>query len=291
MKIGFIGLGKMGAAIAGNILKAGHELTVWNRSPEPVAELEKQGARRAAKPEDALRGDALFTMLASDAAMRAVGLDGKLLDGAKKDLIHSNCATVSTEFARELIEAHEKHGLHYVASPVFGRPDAAANAHLIVVAGGAARHIEKLKPVYEKIGRYTAIVGDTPEKANLFKIAGNFLIASTLEMLGEAVALLRKGDVDPAQFHDVMANSLFAGPVFQGYGAAIVHRKFEPAGFGLKLGLKDVDLARSAAKELDMTMPLADLVAVHFNEAIRAGLGEKDWSAVSSIIAKKAGLG
>ena len=291
MKIGFLGLGKMGAAMAANILKAGHELTVWNRSPEPVAALEKLGAKRASKAEDALQGDALFTMLASDAAMRAVGLDSKLLEGAKKGLIHSNCATISTEFARELTAAHERRGLHYVASPVFGRPDAAERAHLIVVAAGAAKHIDTLKPVYEKIGRHLALVGDAPEKANLFKITGNFLIASTLEMLGEAVALLRKGGVDPAQFHDVMANSLFAGPVFQGYGAAIVHKKFEPAGFELKLGLKDVELARSAAKELDMTMPLADLAASHFNEAIKDGKGEKDWSAVSSIIAKKAGLG
>ena len=115
MKIGFIGLGKMGAAIAGNILKAGHELTVWNRSPEPVAELENKGARAAKSPEDALQGDALFTMLASDAAMRSVGLDGTVLDGAKKGPIHSNCATISTKFARELAAAHKTRGLHYVA--------------------------------------------------------------------------------------------------------------------------------------------------------------------------------
>jgi 3-hydroxyisobutyrate dehydrogenase-like beta-hydroxyacid dehydrogenase len=290
MKIGFIGLGKMGAAIAQNILRAGHELTVWNRSPEPVTELEKSGARAAGSPQDALQGDALFTMLASDAAMRAVGLDGAALDGAKKGLIHSNLATISTEFARELTAAHERRGLHYIASPVFGRPDAAANGHLIVVAAGAPAPIQTLRPVYDAIGRRLVIAGETPEKANLFKIAGNFMIASALETMGEAISLLRKGGVDPAQFHEVLSSTLFAGPVYQGYGALIVNRKYEPAGFELKLGLKDVELARSAARELDMTMPLADLVRDHFNAAIGDGFGEKDWSAIAGVIARKAGL-
>ena len=290
MKIGFIGLGKMGSAIATNILKAGHDVTVWNRSAEPVAALAKKGAIPAKAPEDALQGDAVFSMLASDAAMRAVGLDGKLLDGAKKGLIHSCCATISTAFARELTAAHERRGLHYVASPVFGRPDAAAKGQLIVIAAGAPAQVAALKPVYEKIGRRLAVAGDVPERANLFKIAGNFMIASALETMGEAMALLRKGGVDAALFHDVLSNSLFAGPVYQGYGAAIVHRVFEPAGFELKLGLKDVELARAAAGEMQMTMPLADLVVDHFNTAIRDGMGEQDWSAISRVIARQAGL-
>jgi 3-hydroxyisobutyrate dehydrogenase-like beta-hydroxyacid dehydrogenase len=290
MRIGFIGLGKMGAAIAGNILRAGHELTVWNRSPEPAAELARQGAIAAKTPEDALQGDALFSMLASDAAIRAVGFEGALLGRAAKGLIHANLATISVDFARTLAAAHEKHGLGYVASPVFGRPDAAAAGKLIVIAAGAAKNIEKLQPVFDAIGRRTTIIGDTPEKANLFKIAGNFMIAAALETMGEAHALLRKGGVDPALFHDVLSNSLFAGPVYQGYGAAITARKYEPAGFELTLGLKDVNLAREAAQDLGMTMPLADLLRAHFDDAIAAGMGEKDWSAVAALIAKKSGL-
>jgi 3-hydroxyisobutyrate dehydrogenase-like beta-hydroxyacid dehydrogenase len=290
MRIGFIGLGKMGAAIAGNILRAGHELTVWNRSPEPAAELAHQGAVAAKAPEDALQGDGLFSMLASDAAIRAVGLDGALLEHAAKGLVHANLATISVDFARALSAAHEKHGLGYVASPVFGRPDAAAAGKLIVVAAGTAKNIEKLQPVFDAIGRRTTVVGDTPEKANLFKIAGNFMIAAALETMGEAHALLRKGGVDPALFHDVLSNSLFAGPVYQGYGAAITARKYEPAGFELTLGLKDVNLAREAAQGLGMTMPLADLLRAHFDDAIAAGMGEKDWSAVAALIAKKSGL-
>jgi 3-hydroxyisobutyrate dehydrogenase-like beta-hydroxyacid dehydrogenase len=291
MKIGFIGLGKMGAAIAGNMLKAGHEVTVWNRSPEPVAALVKRGAIAAKTPEDALQGDALFSMLSSDAAMRAVGLDGKLLGRAAKGLIHANLATISTAFARELTAAYEKHGLHYVASPVFGRPDAAESAKLIVVVGGAAKAVEKLTPVFGAIGVQTVVAGEAPEKANLFKIAGNFMIISALETMSEAFALLRKGGVDPKQFHEVMSNSLFASRVHQGYGGLILGRHFEPAGFEMVLGLKDADLARSAAKELQMTMPLADLAHDHFTQGIESGMGEKDWSAISDVIAKNAGLG
>jgi len=291
MKIGFIGLGKMGAAIAQNILKAGHELTVWNRSKGPVGELVKKGARAAESPEEALQGDALFSMLASDAVVRSVGLDGKLLDGAAKGLIHANCATVSVDFAREMTAAHEKRGLHYIASPVFGRPDTADAAKLIVVAGGAKGAIEKLAPVFGAIGTQTVIAGDTPEKANLFKIAGNFMIIAALETMSEAFALLRKGGVDARQFHDVMSNSLFASRVHQGYGQIILGRHFEPAGFEMILGLKDADLARSAAAGLAMNLPLADLAAKHFHQAIDEGMGEKDWSAISDVIAKNAGLG
>jgi 3-hydroxyisobutyrate dehydrogenase-like beta-hydroxyacid dehydrogenase len=290
MKIGFIGLGKMGAAIAENILKAGHAVTVWNRSPEPVAELAKKGARAATSPEETMQGDALFSMLASDAAMRAVGLDGKLLAGAAKGLIHANMATISAAFARDMTAAYEKHGLHYVSAPVFGRPDAAEAAKLIVVAGGAEAQIEKLAPVFAAIGVRTVIAGAEPEKANLFKIAGNFMIIAALETMGEAFALLRKGGVDARQFHEVMASSLFASRVYQGYGQIILGQHFEPAGFEMKLGLKDSDLARNAAEELGMTMPVADLASRHFNQGIDKGMGEKDWSAIADIIATRAGL-
>jgi 3-hydroxyisobutyrate dehydrogenase-like beta-hydroxyacid dehydrogenase len=290
MKIGFIGLGKMGSAIAGNILKAGHDLIVWNRSPEPVAELVKKGARAAASPEETMQGDALFSMLASDAAMRAVGLDGKLLDRAAKGLIHANMATISTAFAREMTATCDKHGLHYVAAPVFGRPDAAEAAKLIVVVGGADAQIKKLSPVFEAIGTRTAIAGAEPEKANLFKIAGNFMIIAALETMGEAFALLRKGGVDAGQFHEVMSSSLFASRVHQGYGGAILSGQFEPAGFEMKLGLKDSDLARTAAKQLGMTMPIADLASGHFTQGIKDGMGEKDWAAIADIIAANAGL-
>ena len=290
MNVGFIGLGGMGRAIAGNILKSGHQLTVWNRSPDAATALAGQGAIVAKKPEDTLQGDCVISMLANDAALRDIGLDGPLLNHAAKGLVHANMATLSVAFARDLSIAHAAHGLGYVASPVFGRPDAAAAAKLIVVAAGAAKHIERMRPVLEAVGQRLAIVGDAPEKANLFKIAGNFMLASAIETLGEAIALVRKGGVDPAIFIDVLTNSLFAAPAYKGYGALIVGQTYEPPGFKLQLGLKDAGLTLAAANELQVPLPLASLIHEHFLEALAAGLGDKDWAALASLAATKAGL-
>jgi 3-hydroxyisobutyrate dehydrogenase-like beta-hydroxyacid dehydrogenase len=290
MKIGFIGLGSMGSGIAENLIRAGHELTAWNRSPEPLKALTGKGAIAAKKPEDALQGEVLFSMLASDSAVREVGLDGTLLDKAAKGLIHANLATISTAFAQALAAAHESRGLSYVATPVFGRPDAAAKGQLIVVTGGQPEPTEKLAPLLAVIGRRTVTAGDTPEQANLFKIAGNFMIASAMESMGEAFALLRKGGVDPAQFHEVLSNSLFACLIYQNYGKMIVEERYEPAGFALKLGLKDVNLAREAAGDLDLIMPLAEILREHYDEGIKLGWSGKDWSALGAVIAHNAGL-
>jgi len=290
MKIGFIGLGNMGSAVAGNLLKAGHQLTVWNRSPAAAAELAGRGAVAAKAPAEALKGDLLFSMLANDAALREVGLDGMLLKEAAPGLVHVNLATISVELARELAAAHAAHGVGYVAAPVFGRPDAAAAARLIVIAAGADKDIAHARPALEAIGQRLAIVGTTPEQANLFKIAGNFMLAAAIETMGEAVALLRKGGVDSAQFIEVLTTSLFAAPAYQGYGAIIVGQKYEPAGFKLRLGKKDLALALDAADGLQVPLPLASLIHDHFLEAIATGMGEKDWAALASLAAAKAGL-
>jgi 3-hydroxyisobutyrate dehydrogenase-like beta-hydroxyacid dehydrogenase len=290
MKIGVIGLGAMGAGIAGSLLHAGHQVTVWNRSREPVEELVAKGAHAAASPDGALQGEVLVSMLASDAAMRAIGLDDALLDRAAPGLVHCNMATVSTAMARALAAAHARRGLGYVAAPVFGRPNVAAEGQLLIVAAGASDALSALGPVFDAAGRRTEIVGREPEKANLFKIAGNFMIVSVVETLGEAFALLRKGGVDHAQFQAVMAGTLFAAPIYQGYGGLIVREAFEPPGFTLRLGLKDVNLARAASEALGGYLPLGDLMAGHLEEAIAAGLGEKDLTAAAALIAKKAGV-
>ena len=290
MKIGFIGLGRMGSGIAENLLKAGHEVTVWNRSAAPVAALTAKGAVAAKSPQDALGGDAVFSMLANDAVMREIGFAGPLLAKAAKGLIHINMATISVAFAQELAAAHAAHGLSYLAAPVFGRPDAAASAQLVLVVGGPAEAIAQMTPVFEKIGRRIVTAGEAAEKANLLKIAGNFLIAGAMEMLGEAFALLKKGGADPALFLDVVTERLFAGVVFQNYGGMILKENFEPAGFALSLGLKDVNLARQTAAGLDMKMPLADLTAGHFEDAVKLGWSEKDWSALGAVIARQAGV-
>ena len=290
MKVGFIGLGNMGAAIAGNILRAGHQLTVWNRSPAPVAELVGRGAVAAKAPQDALRGDVVFSMLANDAALHEVGLTGPLLDHAAPGLVHVNLATISIELALQMAQAHAVRGVGYVASPVFGRPDAAAAAQLIVIASGAGKDIARVRPILEAIGRRVAVVGEIPEQANLFKIAGNFMLAAAIETMGEAIALVRKGGLDPALFIDLLTTSLFAAPAYQGYGALIVAQKYEPAGFKLRLGMKDAGLALAAGRQLQVPLPLVDLIHEHFVEAIASGLGDKDWAALASLAAAKAGL-
>jgi 3-hydroxyisobutyrate dehydrogenase-like beta-hydroxyacid dehydrogenase len=201
-----------------------------------------------------------------------------------------NLATVSIELARRMTQVHAAHGVGYVAAPVFGRPDAAAAAKLIVIAAGVDKDIARVRPILEAIGQRVAVVGEAPEQANLFKIAGNFMLAAAIETMGEAVALVRKGGIDPALFIQVLTTSLFAAPAYQGYGAIIVAQKYEPAGFKLSLGMKDVGLALAAGTQLQVPLPLASLVNDHFIEAMASGMGEKDWAALAALAAAKAGL-
>ncbi|MGZ5926829.1 MAG: NAD(P)-dependent oxidoreductase [Rhizomicrobium sp.] len=290
MKIGFIGLGQMGTAIAGNLIRAGHTVTVWNRSPAAVKALVDQGAIAAKTPGDAMQGEVLFSMLASDQAMQDIGLDAALLEKAAKGLVHVNLATISPAFARALAAAHDSRGLGYVAAPVFARPEAAAQKNMVVLAAGANDAVAKVEPLLAAIGRRTVRVSQTPEMANLFKIAGNFMIMSAVETMGEAFALLRKGGVDPALFLDTMTEGLFAAPVYKNYGKQILGETYEPAGFYLKLGLKDANLVKGASDELTVPMPLLDLVRGHYEEAMKKGWGEKDWASIAALSAEKAGL-
>jgi len=290
MKIGFIGLGHMGSAIAANLLAAGHELTVWNRSPGPAKKLAEKGAHIASNLEDTLQGDVLFSMLANDDAVRQVGLDGPLLSRARPGLVHVNLATISIDLADELSNAHGALALGYVAAPVFGRPDVAAAGNLTVVAAGSPVDIAFVKPLLEVIGGRVVVAGDRPKQANLFKLAGNFMLSAAIESMSEAFALVRKGGIDAHLFHDALSASLFACSVYQGYGDAIVNERFEPAGFPVRLGMKDVRLALEAARELYVPIPLAGLVHDHFVEASVAGFADKDWASLGSLLASKAGL-
>lgn len=290
MRIGFIGLGTMGGAVAATLLRAGHQVTVWNRSLGKTEALAAQGAAVADGPAGALGGELLLSMLGTEQAIAEVGLDGALLQHAAPGLVHVNLATVSTDFARRMAASHAARKVGYVAAPVFGRAEAAAAGKLVVVAAGASASVDKARPVLEAIGQRLVVVGDAPETANLFKIAGNFMLASVIESLGEALALVRKGGIDPELFYKVMTGGLFAAPVYQGYGALIVAEKFEPAGFSLRLGLKDVSLALASGAELTVPLPLASLLRDQFLEAMAHGLAEKDWVALASLIAVKAGL-
>lgn len=290
MKIGFIGLGRMGGPVAENLLEAGHSVTVWNRSAAPVAALAAKGAVAAKTPDEALQGDAVFSMLSNDAVMGEVGLAGPLLAKAAKNLIHVNMATISVDFAKALQAAHHQAGLRYLSVPVMGRPDMAAAAQLALLAAGDAAALAAMLPVFEKIGARTVNLGTDAWRANLFKIAANFMIASELEAIGEAFALLRKGGVDTAVFHDVLGGRLFTGAVFKGYGEMVLHQKYQPAGFALSLGLKDVNLARAAAEGLQTEMPTADLLKKQYDQAVEWGWQDWDWAAIGAVCAKQSGL-
>lgn len=289
MKVGIIGLGRMGAGIASNIVRAGHDVVVWNRSRDAIRPLEALGAAAASRPDEAMQGEVVISMLAGDAAFNAVGLDGPLLAKAARGLVHVNTSTISVDFARRLAGAHEAAGLAYVAATVFGRADAAAAGKLTVAAAGRKAAFERVEPLLRVLGDKVFFVGEEPEKANLVKVAGNLMLAAVIESFGEAFALVRKGGVDPAIFYDVITAGLFAAPAYKGYGRLILDQAYEPPGFTLKLGLKDVDLALAAGAELAVPLPLGSLIRDHFLEAIAAGLGEKDWVAMADLLSAHAG--
>jgi 3-hydroxyisobutyrate dehydrogenase-like beta-hydroxyacid dehydrogenase len=271
MHIGFIGLGAMGAAMAANLLDKGHAVTVWNRSPGPVAELVALGARAAETIEDALQGDVVLSILAHDKAIRDVLLDA--LPRARSGLVHVNLATISTAFARELAETHAVLGLGYVAAPVFGRPPVARAGGLNVLAAGAPDAVAKAMPVLEALATKVWPMGEDPVRANAVKIAGNLMIVSAVEAMGEATALGAAHGVPAADLLDMLTSTIFAAPIYKIYGAMIAEGRYHPPGFAADLALKDVRLAQAAGDEKGLALPLADLVENGL-EALLAGEGE-----------------
>jgi len=288
--IGMIGLGKMGKAIAGLLLSSGHKVSVWNRSPEAVQELVAKGAEAAAKPADLAKVDILLSILANDAATRSVFVDQGVLEAAHPGLIHINLATVSVALAKELAELHRQRKVGYIAAPVFGRPDAAAAGKLNVVVAGDPSVIAKAQPVLEAIGQKVWPVGDNPESANVVKIAGNFMIASAIETMGEAVALCRSHGIKADAFLDILTNTLFAAPAYKLYGGMIAAEKYQPAGFSAPLALKDVRLVLSAADANNVPMPFANVLRDSLMELIATGGGDSDWAAMAQVAARHAGL-
>jgi 3-hydroxyisobutyrate dehydrogenase-like beta-hydroxyacid dehydrogenase len=273
MHIGFIGLGAMGAAMAANLLEKGHAVTVWNRSPGPVAELVAQGATAADGVEAALQADIVLSILAHDQAIRDVLLDNGALARAPKGVVHVNLATISTALARELTETHAALGLGYVAAPVFGRPPVARAGGLNVLAAGAPDAVAKAMPVLEALAAKVWPMGEDPTRANAVKIAGNLMIVSAVEAMGEATALGAAHGVPAADLLDMLTSTIFAAPIYKIYGAMIAEGRYHPPGFAADLALKDVRLAQAAGDEKGLTLPLADLVEGGL-ETLLAGEGE-----------------
>jgi 3-hydroxyisobutyrate dehydrogenase-like beta-hydroxyacid dehydrogenase len=291
MKIGFIGLGRMGAGMAHNLLRAGNELAVYNRSREKAEALSKEGARVADSPADACRdAEAVFTMVADDPALEQVvfGEQG-VASALRKNGVHISSSTISTALARRLAAEHASRGQGYLSAPVFGRPEAAEGKKLLVVVAGERKLAEHYAPLFDAIGRQTFVIGVEPWQANTAKVCGNFMIASMMEAFAEAFATLRKADVPPHAFLEIMS-TLFGSPVYSNYGRLIADGKFEPAGFALRLGLKDVRLVLQTAEECAAPMPLASLIHDQFVSAMAHGQADQDWASVAKVAARNAGL-
>jgi len=290
MKVGFVGLGQMGHAIAGNLLEGGHELSVWNRSADKADDLIAKGARLASSPADAAVGGVVFTMLADDAALEAVSFgDGGILS-ASEPVLHVSLSTISPDLAVRLAEAHGQQGGRFVSAPVFGRPDAAAAAKLFVVAAGAAADIDECRPLFDAIGQRTFVVGAEPRLANVVKLCGNFMIMASVEALGESLTLAAKNGVERSTLLEVLTETLFGGLVHRNYGKMLVEESYRPAGFAAPLGLKDMRLVNGVAEASRVPMPLLGVVRDHLLSTIAREGDDIDWSGIGKIIAADAGL-
>ena len=291
MNVGFIGIGNMGGGMALNLLKAGHAVAAYNRTQSKAEALAAEGARAVGSAGEASRNEAVVTMVADDeAAAEIVFGDGGMLAELPKDAVHVSMSTISVALADRLAEAHARAGQAFVAAPVFGRPEAAAAAKLFIIAAGNEAAVRRVQPLFDALGQKTFVVGEKPSQANVVKLSGNFLIGAAIEAMGEAFALTRKSGVDPHRYLEILTGTLFSAPLYKTYGGLIADEKYEPAGFKLKLGLKDLRLALAAAEALTAPMPTASLVHDHFLAGVAQGKGDIDWSGLAGLIAGNAGL-
>jgi 3-hydroxyisobutyrate dehydrogenase-like beta-hydroxyacid dehydrogenase len=291
MDVSVVGLGRMGAGIARSLLRAGHRVTVFNRSAERAEALRPFGASVAPTIADACRAEAVCTMLADDAALENLAFgDAGVLASLSRGAVHVSLSTISVALSDRLADAHAKNGQGYVSAPVFGRPEAAEAGRVAVVAAGPDELIKKCKPLFEALGPTLFVAGDRPSMANVVKLSGNFLIATVLESLSEVVTFARKSGVDAAALLNFLTAGLFNAPVYKIYGDLIIQGKHEPAGFLLPLGLKDVRLVLQAAEAANVPMPVASVLRDRFITAMARGNQAKDWSVIASVAAEDAGL-
>ncbi len=288
MEVGVIGLGAMGKGLAGRLIKAGHRVKVWNRSPGPAEALAGEGATACASAAEAASGEALVSMLANDASYREAYLAAGVLEATPKGALHINMATVSVALGKELAERHRERGVDYVAAPVMGRPDAAAAGQLNILAAGAPEALERARPLLEAMGQRVWPFGDAPEKANAAKIGANFMIGAAVEAMAEAMTLLDAYEVKAGDFYEAMTNSVFAAPIYKIYGKRIVDGNYDPPGFKLALGFKDIRLALEASEAKAVPMPLASLLRDGHLNSVAHGEGDLDWAALAKVAYRRA---
>jgi 3-hydroxyisobutyrate dehydrogenase-like beta-hydroxyacid dehydrogenase len=300
MDVGFVGLGAMGRPMARNIAGAGHQVTVYNRTRERAEAVADVANVAASLADLACDREVVVTMLADDAAVEEVAFGRPdeagqvtpgLVAGLPEGALHVSMSTISPAMSKRLDQAHRAAGQRYVAAPVFGRPEAAEARRLWLVTAGPREDVDRARPVVDAVGAGSTLVGEEPWQANVVKLAGNFTIAAMIETLGEAFALARKSGVDAKTFLDVINSALFKSPIYQNYGTIIADQRFDPPGFRLRLGLKDVRLALKVADEASVPMPLASLLHDQMLALLANGGGERDWSSFAKLAADRAGLG
>ncbi len=290
MKVGFIGVGQMGRGMAGRLLDAGHALTVYNRSRAAAEGFRARGAAIADDPAQVLDADVVITMLADDAAIETVWIEPALVAKLRAPAVHLNMATISLGMAKRLEALHAAAGSAYVSAPVFGRPPVAAQGQLDVIVAGPAPAIERCQPLLAALARQVFNVGAEAHKANVVKIARNFLLATVIESLGEAFALTRKCGVEPQAFLDILTSTSLNAPAYKNFGRMMVEKTYKPAQFAMPLGLKDLELALEAGGDVQAPLPLAGLIRERMLAALAQGYTDRDWGALAELSAKDAGL-
>lgn len=290
MRVGFVGLGGMGRAMARVLLEAGHEVVAWNRTRDRAEELRTEGASVVGTPAEAARAGIVISMLADDHALAAVtaGADG-IRAGLPHGGLHVSMSTVSPETTEHLAREHAGAGQALVAAPVFGRPEAAAAAKLFVVVAGNAADVARCRPLLEVLGQRVFTLGEDPAQASLVKLAGNFMITAAIEAMAESLALVGKAGIDRAAYMEILTETLFAAPIYRTYGRTLLESRFTPPGFRLPLGVKDNRLFLQAGERHQVPLPLASLVRDRMLAALAHGYGEQDWSVFSRIAAQEAG--
>jgi 3-hydroxyisobutyrate dehydrogenase-like beta-hydroxyacid dehydrogenase len=294
-KIGFVGLGHMGTAMAANLVAAGHRVIAYVRHPNRMGGLAALGLEPTTEITDLFDCEIVISMLPDDYAVRDVvlgqedrGLKG-LASGLRRGAIHLSMSTIGSSASSSLATEHARRGQGYVAAPVFGNPEAAKARQLFIVAGGAVADIERCQPLFDSLGQKTFVVGIDPAHANLVKLLGNMMTATTLEMLGEVVAVALKRGLDPNSFIDIMTSTMFSGRVHKVYGEKIVRQSYAP-GFVMPLALKDVRLALTEAENAGSPMPSVNVVRDRLITGIARGYADLDWTALALIAAEEAGF-
>jgi 3-hydroxyisobutyrate dehydrogenase-like beta-hydroxyacid dehydrogenase len=292
MRIGLVGLGRMGQGMAARLLSGGHELLVYNRTAGKATELEKAGAAVALTVAAACRDrEVVISMVADDAALNEVALGaGGIRESLPKDAVHVSMGTHSAGAIKALAAAHAEKGQAFVAAPVLGRPDAAAAGQLVIVAAGPPAALKKCEPAFGVMGRKTVEAAATPESALAIKLANNFVLGCAIETMAEGFALVRKYGVNPQVFYDVMTEGLFAAPAYKVYGKLMVDSSYDKPGFTTRLGLKDIKLALAAAELVNVPLPSASVVRDRLVGAIAHGDGDKDWAVLGREQARACGL-